>query len=43
MFHFSVAQLRVVDAVVAVGSLQAAAARLNRTHPTLHTSLAKME
>jgi DNA-binding transcriptional LysR family regulator len=43
MVHFSVAQLRVVDAVVAAGSLQAAAARLNRTHPTLHTSLAKME
>jgi DNA-binding transcriptional LysR family regulator len=39
----SLAQLRVLDALVTTGSLQAAAARLNRTHPTLHTSLNKME
>jgi DNA-binding transcriptional LysR family regulator len=39
----SLAQLRVLDALVTAGSLQAAATRLNRTHPTLHTSLNKME
>jgi DNA-binding transcriptional LysR family regulator len=39
----SLSQLRVLDALVSAGSLQAAAARLNRTHPTLHTSLNKME
>ena len=43
MPQLSVAQLRVVDAIVSAGSLQAAAARLNRTHPTLHASLNKME
>lgn len=43
MIHLSLSQLRVLDAIVAAGSLQAAAARLNRTHPTLHTSLNKME
>jgi len=43
MTGLSLAQLRVLDALVATGSLQAAAARLNRTHPTLHTSLNKME
>jgi DNA-binding transcriptional LysR family regulator len=43
MPHLSVAQLRVVDAIVNAGSLQAAAARLNRTHPTLHASLNKIE
>jgi DNA-binding transcriptional LysR family regulator len=39
----SLSQLRVLDALVTTGSLQAAAARLNRTHPTLHSSLNKME
>src|SRR5579871_4294952 len=43
MHDLSVSQLRVLDALVAAGSLQGAAARLNRTHPTLHTSLNKME
>ena len=43
MIPLSLSQLRVLDAIVAAGSLQAAAARLNRTHPTLHTSLNKME
>ena len=43
MPDLSLSQLRVLDALVAAGSLQAAAARLNRTHPTLHTSLNKME
>jgi DNA-binding transcriptional LysR family regulator len=43
MVPLSLSQLRVLDAIVAAGSLQAAAARLNRTHPTLHTSLNKME
>ena len=43
MAPLSLAQLRVLDAVVAAGSLQAAAVRLHRTHPTLHASLSKME
>src|ERR1700761_1548088 len=43
MLPISFAQLRILDALVAAGSLQAAAARLNRTHPTLHTALKKME
>jgi DNA-binding transcriptional LysR family regulator len=43
MFPLSLAQLRVLDAVVAEGSLQAAAARLGRTHPTLHTALNQVE
>jgi DNA-binding transcriptional LysR family regulator len=43
MLPLSLAQLRTLDALVSAGSLQAAAAALNRTHPTLHTSLKKME
>ena len=43
MLPLSLAQLRTLDALVSAGSLQAAAAALNRTHPTLHTSLRKME
>src|SRR5215472_15803031 len=43
MIPLSLSQLRVLDAIVAAGSLQAAAVRLHRTHPTLHTSLNKME
>jgi DNA-binding transcriptional LysR family regulator len=43
MHPLSIGQLRVLDAVVAEGSLQAAAARLGRTHPTLHTALNNME
>ena len=43
MAPLSLAQLRVLDAIVAAGSLQAAAVRLHRTHPTLHASLSKME
>jgi DNA-binding transcriptional LysR family regulator len=39
----SLAQLRALEAIVTAGSLQAAATRLHRTHPTLHTSLRKME
>jgi len=40
---WSLSQLRVLEALAAEGSLQAAAARLHRTHPTLHVALAKME
>ena len=43
MNPLSLIQLRVLDAVVAEGSLQAAANRLGRTHPTLHTALNNME
>jgi DNA-binding transcriptional LysR family regulator len=43
MIHMTLAQLRAVDAVVSEGSLQAAAVRLGRTHPTLHTTIAKLE
>jgi DNA-binding transcriptional LysR family regulator len=43
MLALSLAQLRILDVLVSAGSLQAAAAVLNRTHPTLHTSLRKME
>lgn len=43
MSALSLAQLRVLDAIVAAGSLQAAGARLHRTHPTLHASVKKME
>jgi len=39
----TLAQLRVIDAVVAAGSLQAAATRLGRTHPTLLTTIANLE
>lgn len=43
MRNLTLAQLAVLDAVVAEGSLQAAAQRLGRTHPTLHTALTNME
>jgi DNA-binding transcriptional LysR family regulator len=43
MLPLSLSQLRVLDTLVTAGSLQAAAIQLNRTHPTLHTSLNKME
>jgi DNA-binding transcriptional LysR family regulator len=43
MLPLALSQLRVLEALVKEGSLQAAATRLNRTHPTLHTSLNKME
>jgi DNA-binding transcriptional LysR family regulator len=43
MISLSLAQLRTLDAVVAEGSLQAAAIRLGRTHPTLHTALSNLE
>jgi DNA-binding transcriptional LysR family regulator len=43
MTGITLAQLRVLQTVVAEGSLQAAAARLGRTHPTLHTALAAIE
>jgi DNA-binding transcriptional LysR family regulator len=39
----TLAQLRVLDAVAAEGSLQAAATRLYRTHPTLHNAIANIE
>jgi DNA-binding transcriptional LysR family regulator len=43
MTLLSLAQLRTFDAIVSEGSLQAAAIKLGRTHPTLHTSLNNME
>lgn len=43
METLTLAQLRAIDAVVAEGSLQAAAARLGRTHPTLHTAITNLE
>ncbi len=43
MHALTVAQLRILDAVVARGSLQAAAEHLGRTHPTLHVALNKIE
>ncbi len=43
MHALTVAQLRILDAVVAYGSLQAAAEHVGRTHPTLHVALNKME
>jgi len=43
MIPLSLGQLRVLDAIVAAGSIQAAAAHLHRTHPTLHASINKME
>jgi DNA-binding transcriptional LysR family regulator len=43
MHAISLMQLTILDAVVIEGSLQAAAVRLGRTHPTLHTALANLE
>ncbi|HHK74665.1 MAG TPA: LysR family transcriptional regulator [Rhizobiales bacterium] len=43
MIPLTLAQLRILDAVVSKGTLQAAAASLGRTHPTLHTALGNME
>jgi DNA-binding transcriptional LysR family regulator len=43
MRPLSLAQLRVLDAIVSAGSLQAAAIKLGRTHPTVHTALNSME
>jgi DNA-binding transcriptional LysR family regulator len=43
MHTISLAQLTVLDTVVTEGSLQAAATRLGRTHPTLHTALTNLE
>jgi DNA-binding transcriptional LysR family regulator len=43
MILLSLAQLRTFDAIVSEGSLQAAAIKLGRTHPTLHTALNNME
>jgi DNA-binding transcriptional LysR family regulator len=43
MIPLSLAQLRTLDAIVSEGSLQAAAIKLGRTHPTLHTTLNSME
>lgn len=39
----TIMQLRSVDAVVVEGSLQGAAQKLGRTHPTLHTAIANVE
>ncbi|WP_448950852.1 LysR family transcriptional regulator [Labrys neptuniae] len=39
----TLAQLRTLDAIAMEGSLQAAAARLGRTHPTLHVAIANIE
>ncbi|MGM4986145.1 LysR family transcriptional regulator [Rhizobium sp. 11_C7_N12_5] len=36
-------QLRMLDAVATEGSLQGAAARIGRTHPTLHTAIGNIE
>ena len=43
MFALSLAQLRTLDAIESEGSLQAAARKLGRTHPTLHTALNSLE
>jgi DNA-binding transcriptional LysR family regulator len=43
MIPLSLAQLRTFDAIVSEGSLQAAAIKLGRTHPTLHNALNNME
>jgi DNA-binding transcriptional LysR family regulator len=43
MNPLSLAQLRTLDAIVSEGSLQAAALKLGRTHPTLHTALNNVE
>jgi DNA-binding transcriptional LysR family regulator len=43
MMPLSFAQLRALDAIASEGSLQAAAVKLGRTHPTLHTALNSME
>jgi DNA-binding transcriptional LysR family regulator len=43
MLPLTLAQLRTLDAIVSEGSLQAAATKLGRTHPTLHTALNAME
>jgi len=43
MTPLSLAQLRALDAIVSAGSLQAAAIKLGRTHPTLHAALNSME
>ncbi|WP_168879437.1 LysR family transcriptional regulator [Rhizobium sp. P28RR-XV] len=43
MNGLTLAQLRSIDAVVSEGSLQAAALRLGRTHPTLHTAITNVE
>jgi DNA-binding transcriptional LysR family regulator len=43
MTPLSLAQLRAFEAIVSEGSLQAAAIKLGRTHPTLHTALNNME
>ena len=43
MNGLTLAQLRSIDAVVSEGSLQAAALRLGRTHPTLHTAIINVE
>lgn len=43
MDRLSFNQLRTLDAIVSEGSLQSAATKLGRTHPTIHTALNKME
>jgi DNA-binding transcriptional LysR family regulator len=43
MLPLTLAQLRTLDAIVSEGSLQAAATKLGRSHPTLHTALNAME
>lgn len=40
---FTLAELQCLDAVVSEGSLQAAAARLHRSHPAVHAALRKLE
>jgi DNA-binding transcriptional LysR family regulator len=43
MIPLSLTQLRTLDAIVCEGSLQAAAIKLGRTHPTLHTAVSGLE
>ena len=40
---FTLHELACLDAVVTEGSFQAAAARLNRTHPAVHAAIGKLE
>ena len=43
MQHLTIQQLVCFDAVATAGSFQAAAAKLNRTHPTVFTAIRNLE
>src|SRR5258708_33895491 len=43
MQHLTIQQLVCFDAVATEGSFQAAAAKLNRTHPTVFTAIRNLE